>query len=132
MNEPKLQLEAGKFYRTRDGGKAYVCGRHPFDKTPNHMPFFGFVEKEGQYTVFWWHLDGTAGESVPHSTLVAEWVEPKRIKGWVATDGMFCSQISKTKLEAVKEFRRAYLGGDIIACIEIDVLEGQGLDGEAR
>ncbi|MBZ9674537.1 hypothetical protein [Mesorhizobium sp. ES1-1] len=134
MNAPKLQLEAGKYYRTRDGRKAVVVGLSPFEGTGETFVAAGYIETEP--TVMTWSMDGffSPTRNNHHRDLVAEWVEPKRIKGFVALwdighGGSLiagCSHVYLT-LDAAKA--EGFCG--VIAYVEIDVLEGQGLDGEA-
>lgn len=127
MNEAQtLTLEAGKYYRTKDGRKAYVVGKHPFDKNPEVLPFCGFVDGERTSEAYWWDKKGTPGRGVPQTQLVAEWVEPKRIKGWVNAwmEGgslRFGATLHATRAQALEHTEGQF------ACIEIDVLEGHGL-----
>ncbi|CUW85644.1 hypothetical protein N5C66_03725 [Rhizobium pusense] len=131
MNEAQaLTLEAGKFYRTRDGRKAFVSGINPFPDG-SHIRAIGVVVDEG---VQGWDLNGAFTLELEHRLdLVAEWVEPKRIKGWVAIWAKggdhslvaCCSHIYKT-LEAAK----ADNFSNVACYAEIDVLEGHGLNGE--
>ena len=75
---PEIQLEAGKFYRTRDGRKAYVLGQNPF--LGDDERFLGFVEKAGgsSYRFAW----AGNGRRANHATfgsdtdLVDIWREP--------------------------------------------------------
>ncbi len=136
MNDTKLQLEAGKFYRTRDGKKAYVCGSlgaNPFTGQKKSCPVQGYIEGHGQTS--WTEQGGyVVGEDNGYD-LIAKWVEPKRIKGWIAIGGsdfgtVQTSHCLETKTEACGVFEDDYRRKPL-ACIEIDVLEGQGLEGEA-
>lgn len=111
-----IRLEAGKFYRTADGRKAFVVGRnHPFDRkaTTTTYPFYGFIEGQGLSETNWWTQNGG---SFGADTLIAEWVEPKRIKGWVSVDanGM-TSRLFETRAGAIDWMKNPG------ACIEIDV-----------
>ncbi|MET4294738.1 hypothetical protein ABIB06_006571 [Bradyrhizobium sp. LB8.2] len=140
----KLKLEAGKYYRTRDGRKAFVgCVGNPFQQNQCEWDgAIGWVETNGgcQYRESW-REDGRAAAATNHDLdLVAEWKEPKRIKGWVnvflLTDkygpnlGESITRPYATREEADKDVDRWETPR--FACIEIDVLEGQGLDGSAR
>jgi hypothetical protein len=128
-----LTLEAGKYYRTRDGKKVFIVGQNPFD-TPDHdveFPFGGFVQRGEGDRLEWFRGDGVHGvRAGGNLDLVAEWVEPKRIKGWVnlflCADGkqFHTNGVWKSAEEAAEK------SAGRIACIEIDVLEGHGLDGE--
>lgn len=135
MNETQtLTLEAGKYYRTRDGRKAYIVGQNPFDKDDADIgfPFGGFVRGGNGDCLEWWRGDGRFEVREDAMDLVAEWVEPKRIKGFIAlkyTGNSFVavtSHVHGTLEEAMKMFK-----GDTSAIVEIDILEGVGLNGEA-
>lgn len=120
-----IKLEAGKYYRTHGGDKVFIAGKSPFEKRP--FEFCGFVENQGTQS---WTAEGKffTGKNSSAYDIVAEWKEPKRVKGWLAIGvGYADAKIEDTREEALKAF-----GGDAVACIEIDVLEGQGLDGSAR
>lgn len=125
MNAPKLQLEAGKFYRTRDDRKAFVAGFSPFDGADTYRVAVGFIE--GYAFEECWAASGQWGMNRNDKDLVAEWVEPKRIKGkmYIGENsiGVFGSYIS--------DGAKPPSFCKVVACIEIDVLEGQGLEGEA-
>lgn len=131
MNETKgLTLEAGKYYRTRDGRKAVVIGCSPFASTNSNYRVAGFIEDFSIGAA--WKTDGKWGDGLDNRDLVAEWVEPKRIKGWVnirLVDGRFnFGMLHATHGEALKLIDARE---PVLACIEIDVLEGEGLNGEA-
>jgi hypothetical protein len=139
MNDKQtLTLEAGKYYRTRAGMKAYISGATPdgFANDDADGKFAGFINGVGARS---WSEDGTYIEGGEDGyDLVAEWVEPKRIKGWVNVYSAGHSEspygnsprggVYSTKEEAN---RSVLYGVERIACIEIDVLEGCGLNGEA-
>ncbi|MBR0721781.1 hypothetical protein [Bradyrhizobium manausense] len=133
----KLKIEAGKFYRTRSGAKAFVAmdKRNPFNPDDEY-PILAYIDEEPETNTHkWLNPDGReyASKEYEHD-LVAEWREPKRIKGWLnvylpgdGRDEMFsCVHKTREKADAVM------FASERIACIEIDVLEGQGLDGSAR
>lgn len=133
MNEAQaLTLEAGKYYRTRDGKKAFVAGKNPFEDL--EYPFIGVLQSDASSSDSW-AVDGRyiVGEK-SNDDLVAEWVEPKRVTGWIAmlVDGYtgdypaHTTHVFATRQEAVESFN-----GAPFAVIEIDVLEGHGLNGEA-
>lgn len=85
-----MNVEAGKYYRTRSGAKAYVAYvGNPFGQ--NRSPFsarpaVGFVDS-GSGPVCW-ELDGRAtiiASDYQHPLdLVAEWREPVVHRRWVA------------------------------------------------
>lgn len=125
----ELKIEAGKFYRTRGGKKAFVAYvGNPFSEGNEQEEAIGWVEKANGYRESWCR-DGKfyRHRGLSEYDLVAEWKEPKRIKGWLnvyldedngsPTVGM----LNKSKSECPKDTGR-------VACIGIDVLEGEGLE----
>lgn len=135
MNEAQtLTLEAGKYYRTRDGRKAFLAGRNPFESSIQ-LVWTGYVE--GGIAIYGWLASGHfryADGREDDCDLVAEWVEPKRIKGWVNIyphPNMPQDVIVNNALHETKEKADGHSVGGRIACIEIDILEGHGLNGEA-
>lgn len=81
MNDTKLRLKAGKFYRTRGGRKAYVdsiIGPNPFTKDTPDYPCAGYIEDNGLPNAMTWTQSGKERKSreTPFD-LVEEWVEPK-------------------------------------------------------
>jgi len=134
-----IKLEAGKFYQTRDGRKAFVAAlvENPFGETESIYVARGYINDKNVERG--WTASGIwyVGEDNKND-LIAEWTEPKRIKGWLnissqatASPGYHsfqCTHIFKTR-ELADQFANNV--GPRIACIEIDVLEGQGLDGSA-
>ncbi|MGR9413700.1 hypothetical protein [Rhizobium leguminosarum] len=146
MNDKQsLTLEVGKYYRTRDGKKAYagyVMAESPFNGSKPLYPVSGWVA--GEVMPQCWNFDGSLyGPEDEHKfDLVAEWVEPKRIRGWVniypgnrprQTDvegfspKAHAGHVYKTRKQADVAAADKVIR---IACIEIDVLEGVGLEGE--
>jgi hypothetical protein len=70
-----MKIEAGKYYRTRFGKKAYTSGFSPFSSTSEIHIISGWVN--GSSTPTTWTSDGRMyrhGES--ENDLVAEWVDP--------------------------------------------------------
>jgi hypothetical protein len=123
-----ISIETGKSYKTRSGEKAVVFGQHP---TAHTMTLCGFIAHGLRDFAVTWNTNGSvAGEGgKPNGNdLIAEWVEPKRIKGWLSiAAGYADAPICETREEAIRRF-----SGEPAACIFIDVLEGQGLDGSAN
>lgn len=123
-----IKLEAGKFYRTRDGRKAFVVFVQPPEGMGHRYPVLGY---HGEYSGNWtsdgkWN-DG--GES--QNDLVAEWLEPRRISGWVCVWDFPGALVIVHPSEAAA--KQATMGDrKKLAIAFIDVLEGQGLDGSAR
>lgn len=73
-----MQIEAGKYYRLRDGKKAFVShvmAENPFNKECNSHPIVGFIEGEGADN--WTENGGYYDEIEVHDRdIVAEWREP--------------------------------------------------------
>lgn len=120
-----FKIEKPGFYRERSGGKAQIVGQlsngdwlgEGSDKSASRY------NKSGIFAP-----DISLRES--DFDLVAEWVEPKRIKGWIAIGSIVNGDIKPTCSAAIKDYRESGYSGKLLACIEIDVLEGAGLDGE--
>ena len=80
-----MKIEAGKYYRTRDGRKAFVSAvllPNPF-AGPGHMyPAIGYVESA---STVWWTKDGrySCKESHHPFDLISEWREPETVSVWV-------------------------------------------------
>ncbi|MHC2315172.1 hypothetical protein ACVIHC_002218 [Bradyrhizobium diazoefficiens] len=121
----KLKIESGKFYRTSGNLKALCVGqlkdgRFVFECL-NDMP-------RNKDQIIFGDQDGKTAANDSWQ-IVAEWKEPKRIHGFINIyrGGEAIGGLRDTKEEANE---RALKGR--IACIEIEVLEGQGLDGSAQ
>lgn len=121
-----MKLEAGKFYKMRNGNKAFVVG---LSEQAHSFKFIG-TSVRGDFTdVHAWKEDGGFGNGEKDDRdLIAEWVEPKRIKGWVniynTPGGNYeCGSYFSDKSEADTWTEYA----ERVACIEIDCLEGEGL-----
>jgi len=142
MNDRQtLTLEAGKYYKTRDGRKAFVGALNqpsPFGNLKDMYPAAGYIE--GEDSARSWMLNGELYNNAKafEADLVAEWVEPKRIKGWVniyaakmnPDDGDIQDVRVGQVVHNTRELAAKYQLGKLIACIEIDVLEGHGLNEE--
>jgi hypothetical protein len=73
-----MKIEAGKYYRTREGRKAFVeavLGPSPFDGDTPSYPFYGWIDKRGAAT---WMRRGEflVGGGDSDKDLVAEWDDP--------------------------------------------------------
>jgi len=73
-----MQIEVGKYYKMRNGGKAFVAVHLPQSPfavwLPIAKPFIGFADSDNM-KVFRWN-DGGAHESNCQYDLIAEWREP--------------------------------------------------------
>ncbi|TPM41406.1 hypothetical protein [Mesorhizobium sp. B2-3-4] len=131
MRPNNSSVEAGKFYKTRNGKKAYVAGISPFDSTAESRRAIGWVEGDEESTE--WFASGHYHKyQDTESDLVAEWKEPKRIRGFVnlypSETGM--GIIANNVIHPSKKLADLFETGRRVACIEIDVEEGHGLSGE--
>ncbi|WP_354111737.1 hypothetical protein [Bradyrhizobium sp. S3.12.5] len=72
-----------------------------------------------------WFEDGNA-VSNPHE-IVAEWVDPKRIQGWMVIDRDEDGDYKGRYVHKTQAMAQTIADRDSVACIEIDCLEGEGL-----
>jgi hypothetical protein len=70
-----IKLEAGKYYKTRGGQKAYVIGK---DQNASDFPWVGSV---GRIFPVLWAEDGTQSGITRPTDLVEEWKEPETGEG---------------------------------------------------
>jgi hypothetical protein len=85
----ELKLEAGRYYRTRDGRKAYVVAvlLSPFGKPKsNDNNCVGFIE--GDTGIYWWYATGHRfnGMGEMPEDLIDEWREPREWTVYVCED----------------------------------------------
>lgn len=74
-----MKLEVGKYYKTRDGAKAYVGAQNPFRDIGD--AFQGFVH--GYPYSRTWSREGKCVEVTQNHDLIAEWSEPQSGEVWV-------------------------------------------------
>lgn len=97
-----MKLEAGKFYRTRVGKKAYVaCLVNPLSPYDDY-PITGFVN--GEEDPQCWTVDGSfydTANCVHDHDLVTDWRDQAAVNGWVVlfNDGS-TSRVLPTEREA--------------------------------
>ncbi|MBN9219554.1 MAG: hypothetical protein J0I79_16535 [Mesorhizobium sp.] len=126
MEPKKFEIEAGNFYKTRDGKRVFVASVTPSPFYKDKKPILVYDE-DGNYR--WYRVDGSInafGED--DYDLVAEWKEPKRIRCFApvydkVSEGDWCLGYGYRTHE---EAREAALAG-VRAIVEIDVEEGHGL-----
>lgn len=82
-----VKIEAGKYYRLRNGSKCYIGGGYsinPFNSRPPIFIWWGFVSvSSNSYgtEVENWKEDGSYAEiSNPDWDIVAEWVDPVTVE----------------------------------------------------
>ena len=72
-----MKLEAGKYYRTRDGQKAFIGATDPFGNAETHYKAVGFTD--GGYCH--WAIDGRFWSSKEDGLdIVSEWKEPREFR----------------------------------------------------
>lgn len=112
------QPQAGEYWITRDGDKAYVG----YVREGQDYCLIGHIE--GSYLTFVWLSTGCTNqnESENASDLIEEWVEPLGGTVWVNVylDGESKSHPLKSYADAASDKSR-------LACIEVNWKEGEGL-----
>jgi hypothetical protein len=117
-----MKLEAGKFYKTRDGRKAFAAAENPFHD--NKFRYVGWVEYDP--CNLGWNWEGKHPNKSRYD-LIAEWVEPKRIDGYIAIGTRLTGDLAISREVAVEGLKRYSIDNKVLACIEVDCLEGDGL-----
>ena len=116
-----MKIEAGKFYKTLDGRKAYICGANPLGGKSVEGALCGFIEHDGS-KLYWWELDGSEF-SDKMTRIIHEWKEPAKGTVWVNVyedKGSVYAYDNKYDADRMASGAR-------IACIEVSWTEGQGL-----
>lgn len=113
-------IEVNKWYRTRDGRRAFVIGRAP-DECHRKFPLIGLVPSEdGAYCLISWTDGGTEYTTDNScSDLVSEWREP------------VSREVTVYLLRTAGGIVYAVFGGDItnaIAKKTITITEGEGME----
>jgi hypothetical protein len=87
-----VKIEEGKYYRTRDGRKAFIYKIH--DNESSSHPVHGCYWN-GKFTKSQaWNPGGHYLSSIESSVdLVAEWIEPVRVEVSVAWDSCMCDGV---------------------------------------
>ena len=101
IERPLMKLEAGKYYKTRNGLKAYVefiRQDNPFRDYIPEYPAIGFIESYGEHM---WKTNGEFNTFIESELdLISEWREPVKVSGWVNVYDTFTSMLYKTKERA--------------------------------
>lgn len=127
------KADIGKAFKTKDGRKAIVTGIKLEGMIVLDDAFTGKVQ--GWSQIECWADTGIPIEGSGCTSLVAEWVEPTRIRGWINIYRVGMRHHAGPTLFASKadaDHAASEDAGHRSACIEIDVLEGSGLEGEVR
>lgn len=124
-----MKLEPGRYYRTRDGRKAFVCAEmnNPFvmGSMKSSRPYRGYID--GRHNVHCWYANGRldlGNES--DGDLISEWKEPETVVRWVNLyrdrDGSLqfgdVSFLSREQANMAGTSRR-------VACKRIEITEGE-------
>ena len=112
--EIDMKLEVGKYYKARNGMKAYVLSKdlpNPFFPSSNlHEIYIKVCYEPGDICVI--ENNGRVFESRESpQDLISEWVEPVRVKGWVnvfkshysRTWSLYFGDVYSTREEAIKQ-----------------------------
>jgi hypothetical protein len=70
-----MKIEAGKYYKTRDGHRAFVGAVSPFPSTDRLYLVVGWIQGESASTSWGPSGEYADGSNAPED-LVAEWVDP--------------------------------------------------------
>ena len=130
MEETNTFMQVGEFVRSSAGNKGFVVGKSSDGRfiveCINGMP------RDDEQFLLTDSTGRNAGDDAWR--FVGKWVEPKRIRGWM----------NVYRLDEAGDFQAGYVfakresadrqvgAATRLACIEIDVLEGAGLEGAGR
>ena len=122
-----LTLQPGRYYRTRDGRKAYVASvGNPFDADYD-CPAAGFIC--GDDVGCEWPLDG-GGESETEIDLVEEWRDPPKTKtqtiALYEANGTIC-MLNYDSKEQARDIIEGPCGYKLLAVKEVTLTEGDGM-----
>lgn len=115
----ELKIEAGKFYKCRDGRKAFVAGRSPF---PSHWPFVGVIEGASLETYGWQDNGVYDCSGDDEEDLIAEWREPVAVTATILL-------VRNARGEAVVVAGNGLSHPRVIARRTLTITEGEGLPG---
>ncbi len=123
-----MKIESGKYYKTRDGRKAYVVGEVP------DQEYHCFVASIDNDCLDYYGEDGSSmGENFERlEDLIAPWPETRVVEGWrpykengfIGSDRYeVCPHRTDVGLgigEKIAKFRHAYEGGKLI---DVEILD---------
>ena len=115
-----MQIEAGKYYRTRDGRKAFVfcIATNPFGRC-DHYQAKGYLDEAGGVHASWCHVNGKWTSNDSLYDLIAPWVDPPKkvpLEATVYADGRVEVDCAPVKLGpgGKIEFKNACEGGSAV------------------
>lgn len=123
-----LKIEAGKFYKTRDGQKACVAFiGNPLDARCVDQAF-GFASRA--YGVISWSLDGKSlVQGTQEWDLVEEWVEPAKGALWLHLVRRECGKVGTYWDRERRD--SPHFTGKLLAVKQVTITEGEGM-GESQ
>lgn len=116
-----MKIEVGKYYKMRNGVRAFVAAKLPEDGALET-----FIGTHGRDNFRWFNDGKVVGYSTDFYDIIEEWREPKKVKidCWlnVYNNGSHAHHFTKSAADHYKDSGR-------IACIHIEreVVEGEGL-----
>ena len=119
-----MEISAGRYYKTRDGRKAFVQVEfaNPFmigKPFTTSATFAGFIEGETPNGAYGWMHDGrSAPVRLTHNDLVSGWKEPRKLKLWIYADDI--SEVSARCYRREQNTKSPLFA--IIECVEGDGL----------
>ena len=125
-----LTLEVGKTYLARSGAKYFICYQR---QEKCSYPYVGYMSGAAEVAETWDKEGKCRRFAESENDLLAEFVEPKRVKGWLS----IYPEHSQVYFHATKD-QALHMGRNgngrfvPVALIEIDVLEGAGLEGAGQ
>lgn len=128
-----MKLEAGKYYRTRDERKAYVAAvLSPFKHLDPDFLAIGWIEGSDSALARMWNPNTGAfiTDDSCQADLVAEWKEPKIIKGWlnIYSENSVGDIVTGYIYPTLERARSVSNNSNVRAICEISCVEGDGLN----
>lgn len=128
-----MKIEAGKYYRTRDGRKAYVDVirvSSPFNGYEPTHPIIGYVddEKQGPRSTKTWRADGRFDVKQDRSIdLVEEWREPVSREITLHLVKLKDGRVIVTTDTAPPSYILCHTEGTIVGTQKVCIIEGDGM-----
>lgn len=123
-----FKYEGPGWYKMRNGGKVWVgCDLRDSGNSFIAFPIRGAVITDGCISEISWTGDGRDGSAGDYD-LIGPWTEPRKVKLWVNVYDDLSPDACDNRLEA-NEWASHWenKGKKRIACVEIEVTEGEGL-----
>lgn len=129
-----MKIEAGKYYRTRDGRRAYVDSvrlPNPLAPKARYKPVSGFLEGNDGSSTRWWSDGrwGPADSSPKGIDLISEWDAPDKTSAWVVVfwneKHGYDGDVAFTASDAGEMMADPAEGWECIARKRIEITEGE-------